>query len=136
MRHATLAAAAVLIAATSIPTAAAAGFDYAFTCNQASLTADFAQRDALPHTETPPDQWYQQRDGHYLNGGWGPNAAALPGVTVPPDAGCDATTWKQERILSAALHYVNEGGNPQGLQYRHHHIPDWNPPTSTMTAAG
>lgn len=101
MRQVALAAAA-LIVATTIPTAAAAGFDNAFTCNQASLTADFAQRDALPHTEIPPGQWYQQRDGHYLNGGWGPNAAA--------------------RILSAALHYVNDGGNPQGLQYRHHHI--------------
>jgi hypothetical protein len=119
IRHATLAAAVALIAATTIPTAAAAGFDYVFTCNQASLTADFAQRDTLPHSQTPPSQWYEQRDGRYLSGGWGPGAVALPPVAVPPDAGCDATAWKQERILSAALHYVNDAGNPQGLQYRH-----------------
>ena len=135
-RSAALTVAVALTIATTMPSASAAGFDYAFTCNQASLTADFAQRDAMPHTETPPSRWYEQRDGHYLNGGWGPSAAALPGVAVPPDAGCDATTWKQERILSTALHYVNDGGNPQGLQYRHHHIPDWDPPTSTITAAG
>ncbi len=128
-------ATALIVAATPLPTASAAGFDYAFTCNQASLTADFAQRDAMPHTETPPADWYKQRDGRYINGGWGPAAAALPAVAVPPDAGCEATTWKQERILSAALHYVNDPGNPQGLQYRHHHIPDWDPPTSTASAA-
>ena len=121
----------------TIPSASAAGFDYPFTCNQASLTADFAQRDGLPHTTTPADQWYSKSDeGGYLNGGWGPNAAALPPVAVPSDAGCAATTWKQERILSAALHYVNDSGNAQALQYRHHHIPDWNPTGSTEPAGG
>ena len=135
IRHAALTVAVVLIAVTTTPAASAAGFDYAFTCNQASLTADFGQRDAMPHSETPPADWYRQRDGHYINGGWGPAAAALPAVAVPPGAGCEATTWKQERILSAALHYVNDPGNPQGLQYRHHHIPDWDPPTSTASAA-
>jgi cell wall-associated NlpC family hydrolase len=133
IRHAALTA--LLIAATAMPAATAAGIDYTFTCNHASLTADFTQRDGLPHSETPPADWYLQRDGRYLNGGWGPAAAALPPVAVPPDAGCDATTWKRERILSAALHYVNSSDNPQGLQYRHHHIPDWDPQTSTATAA-
>lgn len=131
-----LTAVALLLAATAAPTASAAGFAYPFTCNHASLTADFPARDAMPHTDTPEADWYTQRDGHYLNGGWGPRAAALPPVSVPTDAGCDAMTWKQERILSAALHYVNDPGNPQGLQYRHHHIPDWDPPTSTLSAAG
>lgn len=126
---------AVLIAATTMPAAHADGFAYPFTCNQASLTADFAQRDAMPHTAVPPAQWYQQRDGRYINGGWGPEPVALPPVTVPSDAGCDPGTWKQERILSAALLYVNDPGNPQGLQYRHHHIPDWDPQTSTASAA-
>ena len=128
---------AILFGAVGLcpPTAHAAGFDYPFACNQASLTADFAQRDALPHGETPPAEWYRQNDGRYLNGGWGPNAATLPPVAVPDDAGCDATTWKQERILSAAMHYANGADNPQGLQYRHHHIPDWNPTASTASAA-
>ena len=126
----------LLAASTTIPVASAAGFDYPFTCNQASLTADFAARDALPHTTTPTDQWYAKSADGYLNGGWGPDAAALPAVAVPADAGCAATTWKQERILSTALHYVNEPGNPQALQYRHHHIPDWNPTVSTEPAGG
>jgi hypothetical protein len=133
IRHAVLAA--IAVAATAVLTAHAAGFDYPFTCNQNSLTADFAQRDAMPHSQVPPADWYQQRDGHYLNGGWGPEPLALPPVAVPPDAGCDATTWRQERILSAALHYINDPGNPQGLQYRQHHIPDWDPQTSTESAA-
>jgi cell wall-associated NlpC family hydrolase len=132
IRHAALAA--MMIAATTVPSAQAAGFDYPFTCDQASLTADFAQRDALPQTDVPTADWYKQTDGRYLNDGWGPNAATLPAVAVPPDAGCPAMTWKQERILSAALHYVNEAGNPQGLQYRHHHIPAWNPPSATASA--
>jgi cell wall-associated NlpC family hydrolase len=126
-----------MLAAVAMPSASAAGFAYPFTCNQASLTADFAARDGLPHTTTPTDQWYSKSEkGGYLNGGWGPNAAALPPVTVPADAGCAATTWKQERILAAALHYVNESGNAQALQYRHHHIPDWNPTESTEPAGG
>lgn len=133
IRHAALTA--LLLAATTIPTASAAGFDYPFTCNQASLTSDFADRDALPHTETPADKWYTKSERGYLNGGWGPNAVALPAVAVPTGAGCADTNWKQERILSAALHYVNADGNPQALQYRHHHIPDWNPSASTASAA-
>lgn len=107
------------------------GFDYPFSCNRISLTADFAQRDAMPHTDTPPSDWYST-DGHYLNRGWGPTSLPLPEVPVPGDAGCDATAWKRERILSAAMHYLNQPANPQALQYRHHHIPDWDPPTSTL----
>ncbi len=135
IRSAPLVVAAALLAAVTTPAASAAGFAYPFTCNQASLTAGFAARDALPHTETPADQWYTKSEKGYLNGGWGPNAATLPAVAAPADAGCAGTTWKQERILSAAVHCVNETGNPQALQYRHHHIPDWDPPTSTASAA-
>lgn len=126
--------AAVLIGLASTAWAEPAGYDYPFTCNRDSLTADFADRDALPQTETPPADWYRQANGRYLNGGWGPGAAPLPPVAVPDNAGCDATTWKRERILAAALHYLNVPGNPQGLQYRHHHIPGWDPTTSTAPA--
>lgn len=135
IRRTALAVCATLVCALTVPAASAAGFDYPFTCNRTSLTEDFAARDALPHTDTPADQWYTTSAKGYLNGGWGPNAAALPPVAVPADAGCAAATWKQERILSAALHFVNDPGNPQALQYRHHHIPDWNPPASTTSAA-
>jgi len=122
----------------STPATAAAdpdAYEYAFTCNRSSLTADFAERDALPHTEVDPADWYVQRNGRHSNGGWGPAAVVMPPIGVPTDAGCDEGTWKRERIVATAMHYLNAPGNPQGLQYRHHHIPDWDPPTSTAPAA-
>lgn len=122
---------ALLLTAMAVPSAAAEGTAYPFSCNRLSLTADFADRDALSHSASPPSTWYRTREGRYLNGGWGPTAPTLPPVAVPADAGCDATTWMQERILSTALRYVNSPDNPLGLAYRHHHIPDWNPSTST-----
>jgi len=107
-------------------------FSYPFSCNQDSLTADFADRDGLPQTPDPTDAWYQtDADGHFPNQGWGPRASALPAPAIPQDAGCDSTTWMQERILAAAMRYVYAPDNPLGLQYRHHHIPAWNPTTST-----
>jgi len=107
---------------------------YPFTCNRASLTADFGSRDALPQSEEPVSEWYQTNaKGHFLNGGWGPRANALPPPGIPQDAGCDSSSWKQERILAVAMRYINAPDNPLGLQYRHHHIPGWNPPSSTYT---
>lgn len=109
---------------------------YPYSCEQDSLTADFAARDALPQTQVPPAQWYQTNaDGHYVNQGWGPVADTLPAPEIPANAGCDATTWKQERVLAVAMRYVNSPDNPLGLQYRHHHIPGWNPTTSTYASA-
>lgn len=107
---------------------------YPFVCNRESLTSDFAARDQLPQTAAPLDRWYvTDADGRYSNGGWGPRADALPPPVIPQDAGCDPTTWKQERILTVAMRYINAPDNPLGLQYRHHHIPAWNPQTSTYT---
>jgi cell wall-associated NlpC family hydrolase len=112
------------------------GLPHAFACNWDSLTADFAGRDQLPQTPISPDRWYStDAKGRYLNGGWGPQASALPPPAVPQDAGCDATTWKQERILAVAMRYVDTPDNPLGLQYRHHHIPGWSPPASTNSGA-
>lgn len=109
---------------------------YAFTCNQASLSADFASRDELPQTQVPPADWYQtDADGHYSNRGWGPRADTLPPPAVPDDAGCAPTTWMQERILTVAMRYINSPDNPLGLQYRHHHIPGWDPSNSTFAGA-
>ncbi|GAY16868.1 hypothetical protein MSZK_35940 [Mycobacterium sp. shizuoka-1] len=110
---------------------------YPFSCRSESLTSDFAARDQLPQTDVPPDDWYRLgRRGRYLNGGWGPAASVLPPPEIPQDAGCDPVTWKQERILAVAMRYLNTPGNPLGLQYRHHHIPGWNPPASTYSGAG
>lgn len=124
-------AAAVLVGLSPMAGAEPTGYSYPFSCDPDSLTADFGARDAIPQTDTAPSDWYRRDNGRFLNGGWGPRAAALPGVSVPADAGCDDTTWKRERIVSAALHYLNVPGNPQGLQYRHHHIPAWDPAEST-----
>ncbi|WP_165691536.1 NlpC/P60 family protein [Mycobacterium numidiamassiliense] len=100
------------------------------------MTADFAGRDQLPQTQEPPAEWYRTGgNGHYVNGGWGPRANALPPPVIPHDAGCDSTTWKQERILTVAMRYIYAPDNPLGLQYRHHHIPGWDPPTSTYADA-
>jgi cell wall-associated NlpC family hydrolase len=110
--------------------------DYPFTCNRASLTADFADRDGMPQAREAVSAWYRKgTSGHYLNNGWGPVAEALPAPVIPSDADCDAATWKRERILAVAMRYIYGPGNPLGLQYRHHHIPGWNPPTSTYAGA-
>lgn len=105
-------------------------------CNTESLTADFASRDKLPQSDDPPAEWYHKgAGGHYANQGWGPEARALPPPSIPQDAGCDATAWKKARILAVAKRYIYSPGNPLGLQYRHHHIPGWDPPTSTYAGA-
>ncbi len=128
-------AALVLGALSATAEAEPAAYDYAFTCNRTSLTADFAQRDEFPQTDADPAGWYVERNGRYPNGGWGPAAAVFPAVNVPVDAGCDDATWKRERIVATALRYLNVPGNPLGLQYRHHHIPAWDPPASTAPPA-
>ena len=109
---------------------------YQFRCNQTSLIADFTTRDALAPSDTPPSAWYLKNNGQYLNVGWGPRAATFSRISVPADAGCDSRTWQQERILATALHYLNVAGNPQALQYRHHHIPQWDPQSSTSPSGG
>lgn len=128
--------AALAVAAVGTGTTAQAdpgAYAYPFSCNPDSLSADFAQRDQAPETEAPESTWYaQDAHGSYLNDGWGPRATALPPVAVPDGSGCDAPTWRRERVVATALHYLNEPGNPQALQYRHHHIPDWDPPSSTQ----
>ncbi|MEE6177255.1 NlpC/P60 family protein [Mycobacterium sp. 050134] len=111
-------------------------FPYQFSCSMSALTGDFAGRDGLPQSQEPPDTWYRtDAQGHYQNGGWGPRADALPAPGLPQNAGCDGTTWKRERILAVARRYIYAPDNPLGLQYRHHHIPGWNPPASTYAVA-
>lgn len=109
---------------------------YSFSCNRDSLTADFANRDQLPQSQVPLPEWYRtDAEGHYLGGGWGPSANSLPPPGIPHDARCDSTTWMQERILVVAMRYIYAPDNPLGLQYRHHHIPGWDPPNSTYAGA-
>ncbi|BBY20337.1 hypothetical protein MSTO_05420 [Mycobacterium stomatepiae] len=112
------------------------GESYPFSCARTSLTADFVSRDGLPQSSVPPSEWYRTNaEGHYVNQGWGPAADALPPPVIPQDAGCDAGTWRRERILAAAMRYIYAPDNALGLQYRHHHIPGWDPPASTHAGA-
>jgi cell wall-associated NlpC family hydrolase len=107
-------------------------FQYPFQCNEKSLTADFAERDKLPQTSIPEADWYKLDDnGEYIAGGWGPRALTYPKVQIPSNTGCDAVTWQRERTLKVALRYLNLSNNPLALDYRHHHIPAWNPPANT-----
>ena len=105
---------------------------YSFSCERGPLTADFGSRDALPQSVEPVSDWYNTNSrGRYLNGGWGPRANVFPPPVIPVDAGCDAITWKRERIIAVAMRYINAPDNPLALQYRHHHIPGWDPQDST-----
>uniref|UniRef100_I2Q195 Cell wall-associated hydrolase, invasion-associated protein n=1 Tax=Desulfovibrio sp. U5L TaxID=596152 RepID=I2Q195_9BACT len=79
------------------------------------LTADFPWRDTLPQSPVPPSAWY----GNPKLGSWGPRSAVYPPVAVP--AGVDAVAWKRQRVAVVAERY-------QGLSYRHHHIPAYDPP--------
>lgn len=68
----------------------------------------FSDRNKLPESDIPVDQWYIKN----WNNGWGPSAATYPPPSSPsPD------------IITVARYYI-------GLPYRHHHIPNWDPPSS------
>ena len=63
----------------------------------------------------PESAWYN----HSRVGPWGPPARAYG---PPPLAAGKSDDWKRARIIATALRFV-------GYAYRHHHVPDWNPPT-------
>lgn len=52
---------------TSLAGAEPARVCYPFTCSVASLTGDFTQRDATPHTDTPQAEGAATRNGGYLS---------------------------------------------------------------------
>lgn len=129
---------AMSAAAVCLPVGFARGgeWTYPFSCTWNSLTADFAGRDQLPQSHEPAADWYRtDAEGHYANHGWGPAADTLPAPAIPQGAQCDPRTWKQERVLAVAMRYIYAPGNPLGLQYRHHHIPGWDPTVSTYAGA-
>lgn len=68
-----------------------------------SLTADFAERDRLPQTNTPQSDWFKPSWGQ-----WGPLAAKYPKPIIPLDI--DPIKWKRARIVSVAKKYI-------GLEY-------------------
>ncbi|MBX5493385.1 MAG: C40 family peptidase [Chloroflexi bacterium] len=114
-----------LLAAVLVPPpiGAAATWDDAADadCGLASLTADWPERDRLLPTRLPADHWYARP----WNDGWGPRAAEYPRVASPP--GCDPVAWQRARVVAVARRYL-------GLPYRHHHVPDWDPPAALVGA--
>jgi len=97
-----------------------------FTCNNSSLTYDFASSPRNDtHLESSLDysQWYDSGSAYYTDHArsWGPQSAQYPAVTVPSsNRGCDEITWKRERLIAVAKQYI-------GYTYQHHHIPDFDP---------
>jgi cell wall-associated NlpC family hydrolase len=71
---------------------------------QASLTADFAERDRMPQTNTPKADWFKPAWGK-----WGPYVKKFPAPAIPADV--NPVEWKRDRIIEAALHY-------KGLPYK------------------
>lgn len=84
----------------------------------ASVSSDFARRDALPETELPRRLWYDSGSRKKATNSWGPKAIVYPAVSPP--AGVDGLEWQRQRIAAVAQKYI-------GLPYRHHHIPAWAP---------
>lgn len=97
--------------APGLPSAATPSSIYS-NCDSETLTADFAERDKIPQSDTPQAEWYT-RDWT-----WGPQPARYPQAQVP--ASCDPVSWKRQRIIATAQKYI-------GLNYQHHHIPAWDP---------
>lgn len=71
---------------------------------RASLTADFAERDLMPQTNSPKNKWF-----HNSFGTWGPCARTFPEPIIPE--GVDPVMWKRDRIIETAKHYT-------GLPYK------------------
>lgn len=77
-----------------------------------SLTADFSERDKMPQTDVPKDEWFHRRfaprdKAKGIN--WGPPAKLFdkPEVLL----GADPVKWKRDRIVEAAIHMT-------GLKYK------------------
>ncbi len=87
---------------------------FAATIDPNSLTADFAERDAMPESRVSKSKWYEK--GRFDS--WGPRAEAYPSPAIP--GGCDPIQWQRARVVAVAEKYI-------GLPYKHHHIPAWSP---------
>lgn len=90
---------------------------------EASVTADFTARDALPQTNLPKSQWNLPTVGS-----WGPDPAVYPRAAAP--TGCDPLRWRQERVLAVIDKLVK-----LDINYCHHHIPAWTASPAYQTDA-
>ena len=66
-----------------------------------------------------PAEWYGPRVGP-----WGPRPRAYPPPTI---AQGQSAEWQRARVVATALRLV-------GYRYRHHHLPDWDPPPGWYVA--
>lgn len=72
--------------------------------------------EAAREAKLPESEWYSH--SHPWVGPWGP----LPHKYKPPKlAEGKSDDWKRARIIATALRFI-------GYHYRHHYIPDWDPP--------
>jgi len=82
------------------------------------------ERGAASHeSEIPVGEWYRAKQRKF--GSWGPSPRPYP---FPAIANEKSAEWKRARVIATALRYV-------GYHYRHHHIPDWDPPQGLHTPA-
>ena len=65
-----------------------------------------------------PAEWYGPRVGP-----WGPRPRAYPPPAIAQDK---SDEWQRARLVATALRLV-------GYTYRHHHLPDWDPPPGWRT---
>ena len=92
--------------------------------DQTSLIPDLLEGErGAPRLEAriPSDQWYD----HAVVGPWGPQPREYP---YPEFAARREPDWKRARVIATALRYL-------GYNYRHHYIPDWDPPEGWHTPA-
>jgi len=85
---------------------------------RASLTYDFLERDSIPQTPTPPEEWFSKST-------WGPPATIYPKVIIPKNV--DPIMWQQDRIIEVAKKYI-------GVPYEHKHIPELGMDCSNFTS--
>lgn len=89
-----------------------------------SLLIDFDYRLSLPQTDVPQSKWYNNPSLDE----WGPWPKKYPPldntVLSKLPKGTNITQWKRDRAVAIAKYYI-------GLPYKHHHIPRWNPPSSS-----
>ena len=79
---------------------------------------DGERGDPQAEASIAPTAWYGPRVG-----AWGPWPRAYPAPAIAQDKSDD---WMRARIIATAIRFL-------GYSYRHHHIPDWNPPPGWYT---
>lgn len=73
-------------------------------------------------SKVPYHKWYGHTSNPWI-GPWGPLPRAYP---PPAIARGKSDEWKRARIIATALRFL-------GYNYRHHYIPDWDPPPGWYT---